>query len=335
MRSKLPFHGLVARKCKFAESFLFPSPRLCGRMRAAMTHSGKLHALLCTARIANVPSVVSNVWLGFAISAVPFGGGNLSAAAPLAWIGVFIYLSGNFLNDWMDRAWDVKHRPERALPSGIFGPSLYISIAISCMAAGLLIASTIGTAVATTAGSIIAAVVIYTIWHKRSPWAVVPMGLCRALLPILGAAGNFQQSPWLIAASAALFCHIAGLSLSARYESMSSPPASISWLSRALFAFAVCSLGWNTSRMLTGTFGSIPGVLPYVIWICLCLSIWRKPVPLHVSQLLAGIPLVDLMALLPIALSGPLGSPFHLFCLAIPVSAFFLALLLQRVAPAT
>jgi hypothetical protein len=76
-------------------------------------------------------------------------------------------------------------------------------------------------------------------------------------------------------------------------------------------------------------------VLPYAIWILLSLSLWRKPVPVHVSRLLAGIPLVDWIALLPLALSGSPTDPFYAACLLIPPTAFVSALLLQRVAPAT
>ena len=36
-----------------------------------MNRSGKLHALLSTARVANIPSVVSNVWLGVILGMLP------------------------------------------------------------------------------------------------------------------------------------------------------------------------------------------------------------------------------------------------------------------------
>jgi hypothetical protein len=58
----------------------------------------------------------------------------------------------------------------------------------------------------------------------------------------------------------------------------------------------------------------------------------------HVSRLLAGIPLIDWMALLPLslpslAMTGTL--PFTAACLFVPPLAFVSALLLQRLAPAT
>ena len=47
-----------------------------------MNRSGKLHALLATARVANVPSVVSNVWVGVVLgtlAAVSSGSQTLDA----------------------------------------------------------------------------------------------------------------------------------------------------------------------------------------------------------------------------------------------------------------
>jgi hypothetical protein len=66
-----------------------------------------------------------------------------------------------------------------------------------------------------------------------------------------------------------------------------------------------------------------------------CQTIRRKPVSVHVSSLLAGIPLVDWMVLLPISLSLGSWNPFAIACFAIPPLAFISALLLQRLAPAT
>lgn len=323
-----------------------------------MTRSGKIHSLLATARIANVPSVVSNVWLGVALAAMGGQADNLgSAAASLALAGVMIYVAGNFLNDWMDRAWDARHRPERALPRGLFPPPLYFCLAVGFGLLGVALAAATSMTAGAVALGIVGAVVIYTLWHKRSPFAVIAMGLCRALLPVMGAAGfaagarNPRQLPsgqmfemdagfapliLIMACALGLFCHIAGLSLSARSESLAHPPAGVSTLAKLLFGVALAAtvaVGWWHSGAWSL---AVAGGLPYAIWISLSLSIWRKPVPRHVSRLLAGIPLVDWVVLLPLALAlGLAWDPFVVACFAIPPLAFVLALLLQRVAPAT
>jgi 4-hydroxybenzoate polyprenyltransferase len=330
-------------------------------LRAAMNRSGKLHALLATSRIANVPSVVSNVWLGVAVAALSGAWSSFenpwSAAVRLALAGILLYVAGNFLNDWMDREWDAKHRPERALPRALFPPSLYLTVASVCSALGLVLAATTRLAAGTVALGIIVAVIIYTIWHKRSPLSVIAMGICRALLPVMGAAGFSaasgtaaqlptgqlfeieSRSPGLILAvvcALGLFAHIAGLSLSARSESQATPPAAISRTGKILFGVALAAasyVGWLESGAWTL---ALVGGLPYAIWISLSLSLWRKPVPVHVSRLLAGIPLVDWAVLLPITMAlGIASDAFALACFGIPPLAFILALLLQRLAPAT
>jgi len=329
-----------------------------------MSRSGKIHALLATARIANVPSVISNVWLGVAISGFLGGWNSIpapwTAAAQLALAGVLLYLSGNFLNDWADQAWDRKHRPERALPRGLFSSKLYLTLSISFSIAGLLSAAATSLPSAAVAMAILTAVIVYTRWHKRSPWAVIAMGTCRALLPVMGAAGFsavfqqpndavFQIDPHssasqlhgLAVAGAALglLGHIAGLSLSARYESLPHPPPWISWTARGLFLTSLVLLA-STAHGLAGRLDWVMiGAAPYLAWVTLCLTIWRKPVPRHVSRLLAGIPWVDAAPLIPMALAcasaANWSDPFVAACLLFPPLAFISAMILQRLAPAT
>lgn len=324
-----------------------------------MNRSGKLHALLSTARVANVPSVVSNVWVGITIGTVLSLGFSSNpphidwgAALRLIAAGVALYVSGNFLNDWADRKWDAERRPERALPRGLFSAPLYLVIAIILGALGVLLASTAGKDSAMTAAGIAACVCLYTYSHKRTPWSVVPMGLCRALLPVMGMVGvvgfspkpNFtplpEIAPLMVGGSAAggLFCYIMGLSLSARYESMAIAPRGATLLSESLLVIAAiimsCPVYWiSETTVLWGRF------LPYGLWLLFCVTLQRKPIPVYVSSLLAGIPLLDWILMLPM-LAGMNSSeygwnPFAIACFAIPPLAFLSALLLQRLAPAT
>jgi hypothetical protein len=338
-----------------------------------MNRSGKIHALLSTARVANIPSVVSNVWLGVAVASYLGGWCSFSepwaAAARLALAGVLLYVSGNFLNDWADRAWDLKNRPERALPCGLFAPGLYLGVAAACAVGGIFLSAVTSLASTAVAVVILCMIAIYTYWHKRSPWAVVAMGSCRALLPVMGAVGFsavfLGQGDWpglqlptgqlfeiragppfvppysgMIGACAlGLFCHIAGLSLSARYEAMPHAPTHISSLARILFITAVGVISYATYQWhVDSVWFVVAGLLPYGLWTFLSLSLWRKPVSRHVSRLLAGIPLIDWMVLLPLSLPSLAVAgmpPFTAACLLIPPLAFVSALVLQRLAPAT
>ena len=328
-----------------------------------MTSSGKIHALLSTARIANVPSVVSNVWLGVAIGIAVNtpGGDGLSGGPVIPWpnvllmiaAGICLYVAGNFANDWMDRTWDSENRPERALPRGLFKPGEYRNAALSLGLVGVILATLVNESAGVAALLIVACIVIYTIWHKRGSWTVVPMGLCRGLLPMMGALGMMgrksdSQADLVFTlmggaiAGGALFCYIVGLSMSARRESMSasSPKPEISGDLFFVITGLAALIPIKLASQATLPFLLAP--IPYIIWLILCRTAFRKPIPKFVSALLAGIPLVDWMLLIPFCL-WDLGMntkripshPLEWVSLAVPPLAFILALLLQRLAPAT
>jgi 4-hydroxybenzoate polyprenyltransferase len=301
-----------------------------------MNRSGKLHALLSTARVANIPSVLSNVWLGVAV-AILFQDAPILWGSPLqlTLAGVLLYIAGNFFNDWMDRAWDAKHRPERALPRCLFSPTLYLALAVILATLGVSAAALVNSASGTVALAIVGCILIYTVWHKRSPWLVIAMGLCRALLPVLGfvAFDSHVKDIWL--AAGGLFCYIAGLSLSARYESMPQAPNAAMLASRTLLMMTAALMIGEGLLLQFRPPLVLSGLIAYGIWLWLCLTVRRRPVSAHASSLLAGIPWVDWIVLLPISLSLGSWNPFAIACFSIPPIAFISALLLQRLAPAT
>jgi 4-hydroxybenzoate polyprenyltransferase len=327
--------------------------RLAGRrnprmVAGPMNRTGKLHALLSTARVANVPSVVSNVWVGVVLGTLTAAdlGEQTAVGAPwilaviLAVAGVLLYVGGNFFNDWMDLRWDAEHRPERALPRGLFPPSGYLGLAVCLLAGGTGLAWAANSKSGWVATGIVLAITIYTGWHKRSKWTVVPMGLCRALLPVMGFLAIYPYLDRVWPVAGALFCYIIGLSLSARYESMKEPPKRVAVMARGLLLLAVLLVALGNRVLLLDRLPSVCSALPYLAWAGFCLRFWRQPVPKLVSGLLAGIPLLDWMVLLPVALTFMDDSREGIGSVAVvsavvPPLAFISALLLQRLAPAT
>ncbi len=309
-----------------------------------MNSAGKLHAFLASARIANVPSVVSNVWLGVAMGLVWSGGWAESISWQMVGVllvaGILLYLSGNFLNDWMDREWDAKHRPERALPRKLFTPYLYLALAISLSAGGCIAAFSAGLGSGWFAVGIVCLIVIYTAFHKKRPWAVIPMGLCRGMLPMMGFLAFYPYLNIAWPAGCALFCYVMGLSLSARYESTAEPPKRVAVLARGLLLAAALFAAWGNRGLYLAWLPCVMGALPYLLWTSFSLRYCRTPVSKLVSRLLAGIPLVDFMILLPLGmtLAAQATSDSFIFiglCFAVPLLAFFLSLILQRLTPAT
>lgn len=323
-----------------------------------MCQPNKFQALAATARLANLPSVAGNVWLGIALGAAADGWAThdhpWQRALTLGAAGACLYLAGNFLNDWADRDWDARHRPERALPRALFPARFYLWLAFGCAALGLAAAASVHRGCLGVALLIALSILLYTWSHKRTLWAVIPMGGCRALLPVLGFAGwaapgvsfatplpghSVEWSGAVAACAAGLFCHIAGLSLSARYESQAQPqpPTAALRAARSLFAAAALAMGLaNTLLLALPLLPGLLALLPYGLWMALCLSVFRHPLARQVGNLLAGIPLVDWIVLLPlgglaIGTCGPLAA----MCLGFPPLAVLAGLLLQKFAPAT
>jgi 4-hydroxybenzoate polyprenyltransferase len=300
---------------------------------------GKLYALLATARIANVPSVVSNLGVGVLLGSLGTGG-DFSWPWALTLAAVLFYVSGNFLNDWADREWDIVNRPERALPRGLFWPHEYLNFACAGIAVGMILAAIYGWRAVIVSAALVGFIVLYTKVHKQAAWSVIPMGLCRACLPALGYVGvRGGIGGSMLFPAAALLLYIIALSLSARWESKAEVPEGKKLLSRMLLLAAgvVAAL---LPMMVMPLVGWI-GMVAFFMWMLLCVTKYRSPVPAHVSALLAGIPLVDWVTLLPMVLIWmhlervEAFDPMFSVAVFLPPAAFLLGRVLQRVAPAT
>lgn len=316
-----------------------------------MSSPGKIRALLATLRIANAPSVVSNVFLGWMLGvalAMDSDACEVVLRPPLliCLAGLLLYFAGNLANDWFDRAWDEERRPERALPAGMFKPGSYLAASLLCASVGCILAFRESLACGVCALGILACIAIYTRYHKQAIWTVIPMGLCRAGLYALGmasilqdpgAAGELGVESWKFALgnwmtftpyALGLFCYIAGLSLSARYEGMEDAPPGPRLISKCLIALPLLAMPCLT--MAEWPAMSLLGMIPFAGWLALSFTRYAKPIPAYVSALLAGIPLADLIALTPIAWRA--GMPVFL---AVPLAAFAAGRALQKLAPAT
>ncbi len=273
------------------------------------------------------------------MDAAPFGLSVLGLVAS----GLLLYFSGNLLNDWKDRHWDAEHRPERALPRGWFTPAFYVALASITGLSGLAIAAAIDPICLGVAIGIAICIMLYTWLHKITPWAVVFMGACRAFLPVLGflgaracAAGNNggDHVLALVLASAGLFIHIAGLSLHARREALRHlAHRGPTWL---FFPVAAALAFVATSYDLALPLATcLAALVPYGLWTGFIL--WSRKISLsgRVSGLLAGIPWLDGVVLMPLVHMHQ-GKPVLSFLiLAIPPVVFVLSRALQRITPAT
>lgn len=297
-----------------------------------MSQASKWTALLATIRTPNIPSVACNVLTGSILASIAAPTQTLPAITAIA-TGILLYIAGNLLNDWHDRDWDALHRPERALPKKNFQPSSYLTLAIACSLAGLATAAANPRSLP-IAAIILGLILIYTISHKSSALAIIPMGLCRALLPLVGffACSDQAITPSIILIAAALLIHTCGLSLVARNETKPDHHP------RRLFLFAYPLTVAITclAAHINGTSNIIhvwPAALPYLLWTFLSLFLLRHSAFTGVSMLLAGIPLVDWTFLIPFAKHPDTSLPWLALCA--PPIAFILGKFLQKIVPAT
>jgi len=300
---------------------------------------GPIRALAATARLANVPSVLSNIGLGILpamlVGEIETTPDFVFRTLCVALSGVFLYVFGGFLNDWADRSWDAVYRPERALPRGLYAAGQFLSLAVVLVLVALFAAWLVSLEALVTATAIAICVMMYTWLHKRSAMAMVFMGLCRALLPVLGwcVFASTGSLALVIGAAIALWFHVAGISVMARMESLPRPiTRRLRWdagffIAAGLAAFVASASGQSIVVCLAA-------FIPYAAWTAFCL--FRvKPLPAKVSGLLAGIPLVDLMLLVPVALLSSVGMPVIAASLSLPMLAFIAGKTLQRFTPAT
>ncbi|MFD2255961.1 UbiA family prenyltransferase [Luteolibacter algae] len=304
-----------------------------------MKSDSKIIALLATARIANVPSVLSNLGVGVLLGSIQ-NGASFQWPWLLSLAAILFYICGNFFNDWADRDWDRIHRPERALPQGMFSANSYLAAAVIGTITGLFLAALNGFGAFLMALVLVSFIVQYTKVHKTAAWSVIPMGLCRACLPLLGyvAMRGGLAGP-VIFPSLALLIYIIALSLSARWEAKGDMPAEKRWRSKSLLYAA--GMIAAVLPVLTYPMLGFIGLLPFFVWLRLCLSKFQSPVSVHVSALLAGIPLVDWVTLLPMGLiwlkleRTSVMDPMSLTAFLLAPVCFVSGRVLQRLASAT
>ncbi len=230
-----------------------------------------------------------------------------------------------FLNDAFDAEFDRNNRRTRPIPSGAVSEGQVWQWSIVWMALGLGGAAWLGGTEIALALALSACILSYNATHKFLPVAPLLMGSCRVLLYLLAAsAGERGVSGEAIWKGLALGVYIVGLSCLARKES---GRGRVRFWPGLLLAAPV---------LMAGLFDDGPSLMAGVefslvltAWSCWALSRSLERaganVGYTVSRLLAGIVLVDLLA---VAEAGEAWT--GLFGVW-----FVLALLLQRFIPAT
>jgi len=255
----------------------------------------RFRTLLVLGRVSNLPTVWSNCLAGWWLG----GGGNYSKL-PFLLLGVsLLYTGGMFLNDAFDEEFDRLRRPERPIPSGKIASVQVWGQGFGLLAAGILLLLFCGKLAAAIAVLLAFFIVLYDFTHKfftASPWL---MGACRFWVYLVAAATGFAGlNGFPVFSGAALAFYVVGLSYVARRES--SRARLPIWPLLLLAAPILLALAINAG----------PFRLP-AIWISVVLALWvvryvsfiflggETNAGWIVSNLLAGIVLVDWLAVAP------------------------------------
>jgi 4-hydroxybenzoate polyprenyltransferase len=284
-----------------------------------------LRTLLILGRVSNLPTVWSNLLVGSVFADTM---GNLPLLSALLAGGSFIYIGGMYLNDFCDAAFDTKYCPTRPIPSGKISRHTVGRFAVLWFLLGFACLAPLGWPVALLTLVLTASVVAYDFHHKGVAWAPELMGFCRFLLYPLAAYASPDRVVWTIVCSGAvaLGLYVAGITRLAR-ESRPGKPARWALALLLLIAPVIVPCGVGMPKSVFPQWLAAASLL--LAWMArLLVPLWRKTKPSIgrvVAGLLAGIVLVDIVAVMPV-----LGLQSGWFLIL-----FFLALILQRFVPAT
>lgn len=266
--------------------------------RLANTLCFMLRALLELSRISNLPTVWTNVLAAY------FLAHGVSWSPSLGWLllgASFVYSGGMVLNDAADAKWDRENRKERPIPSGRIGLAMTWSIGLAWLFGGAAMMLIPGHANEGFTLLLVLAVLAYDFYHKHWTGSVLVMGACRTLLYFaVGVGMRFPESLWR--PGIVLGVYIVGLTLMARGEAS----GKLSKLRRNLIMALIALpglLGLFTNSVFDAPLIGLS--LLQIMFVTLVADRMRKGGPAigaGVGWLLAGIPLVDALAIAPLSL---------------------------------
>lgn len=273
-----------------------------------------IRAWLELARISNLPTVWTNVTAGWLLAGCDLGNPQL------LWMlaaGSLLYTGGMILNDAADVRFDREHRKERPIPSGRVSAVAAWSMGLGMLALGWYLAVFLGTASWEITTALVCCILFYDLYHKPWAGAVWVMGMCRVLLmlmpssaPILSATCKVPSWTSAIFPALALGAYIVGLTMVARLEAKRSSASKLElWFSLFLLScpgllglLILFPLGSMKPVFILADFTPlIPLVIigVFALWVLFAMHIMRQGGPAigrAVGLLLAGIPIVDAMA---------------------------------------
>lgn len=155
-----------------------------------------LRTLLILGRVSNLPTVWSNLIVGWILADGPregmwqVGFGPDDTIWPMLFVllgGSFLYIGGMYLNDYCDATFDAHYCPGRPIPAGKISRRIVGLLAALWFTAGLAYFTSFGPVTIGFTLLLIGVIVLYDFHHKNVAWSPLVMGFCRCLLYLLAA----------------------------------------------------------------------------------------------------------------------------------------------------
>jgi 4-hydroxybenzoate polyprenyltransferase len=182
----------------------------------------RLRVYLQLMRFPAVFTAMADIFLGFSLTHE-----SLSPVRDLtALLGAScgLYLAGMVFNDFFDRELDARERPGRPIPSGRISPRAAVLLASGLILLGPVCTAFVSIEAVAISLLLVALILAYDGYLKKTPAGPVAMGGCRFLNVMLGAsaaAGGTWASPQLFVASA-MGIYVVGVTWFARQEAQRS-----------------------------------------------------------------------------------------------------------------
>lgn len=174
-----------------------------------MPKRSRARAYLLLARVSNLPTVWTNVAAAYVVAGAPFD------SLPVALVALSsFYTAGMVLNDVADAPVDAASRSDRPIPNGDVSRTgaLIAGAALMAIGVGLLLRQPFPLPALAWSLALIAAIVWYDLDHKGKWYGPIVMGLCRALVYAVAAAGAAGAvSPNVFAAAAVMWLYVIAL----------------------------------------------------------------------------------------------------------------------------
>lgn len=216
-----------------------------------MTASARPRLLACAqlVRLPNVFTAFADVGLGAFVAAGTIPAPTL---AFLLLASGCLYCGGMVWNDYFDVEQDRRERPFRPLPSGRVSRAAALRLGTGLLVGGWVAAAVAGfhgaawdPIPAVVGGLLVAAILLYDRWLKRTPVGPVGMGACRSLNVLLGLSTvDWTAVPWGLRIHLALVVgvYIVGVTWLARTEARATGAGTVKAAAAVMLAGVLLAL---------------------------------------------------------------------------------------------